>query len=285
MTRTEENGKFVFSDEFRMITSPKLHKHCIHLYCKAGEGSFLFSDRCFHFREGDLVILVAPAEVSNPAPHPDLSVEFFSADLKYLHSLEPSNSYSIGGGISLYEDPVIPLSADNAQRFLDDIHRLRDRMGDTHYRFYHELMASLCLTMIYDNFEFHALYCGSSETTQRASFVVKELMRLLASGECRTERSVDHYAQRLTVTSKYLSNTVRRVTGRSVMSYIDRYAVPMLKEMLDDERLSLQQIAERMNFSSLSYFSRYCTKHLGQSPAQYRRSLQPSGGKATRPIR
>jgi AraC-like DNA-binding protein len=32
-----------------------------------------------------------------------------------------------------------------------------------------------------------------------------------------------------------------------------------------------------MNFTSLSYFSRYCTKHLGLSPSEYRRSLQPKG--------
>ena len=44
-----------------------------------------------------------------------------------------------------------------------------------------------------------------------------------------------------------------------------------------DECLSLTQIADRMNFTSLSYFSRYCTKHLGQSPSDYRRSLQPRG--------
>ena len=35
------------------------------------------------------------------------------------------------------------------------------------------------------------------------------------------------------------------------------------------------KIAELMNFASLSYFSRYCTKHLGQSPSEYRQSLQP----------
>ena len=33
--------------------------------------------------------------------------------------------------------------------------------------------------------------------------------------------------------------------------------------------------ADLMNFTSLSYFSRYCTKHLGQSPSDYRMSLQP----------
>ena len=49
----------------------------------------------------------------------------------------------------------------------------------------------------------------------------------------------------------------------------------MLKDYLNDERLSLTQIADLMNFTSLSYFSRYCTKHLGQSPSEYRFSLQP----------
>ena len=53
------------------------------------------------------------------------------------------------------------------------------------------------------------------------------------------------------------------------------HTVPILKGYLGDERLSLTQIAELMNFASLSYFSRYCTKHLGQSPSEYRQSLQP----------
>lgn len=86
---------------------------------------------------------------------------------------------------------------------------------------------------------------------------------------------VRYYAGRLNVSPKYLYSTVKRVTGHSVSSYIDRYTVPIVKDYLADERLSLSQIAERMNFTSLSYFSRYCSKHLGQSPSEYRLSLQP----------
>ena len=60
------------------------------------------------------------------------------------------------------------------------------------------------------------------------------------------------------------------------MSFIDRYTVPILKEYLDNPRYSLTQIADRMNFNSLSYFCRYCKKHLGATPTEYRSSLQPS---------
>ena len=99
----------------------------------------------------------------------------------------------------------------------------------------------------------------------------------LAEGNSRTERTVGWYARQLHVSEKYLSSTVKRLTGGSVMSYIDRHTVPILKEYLDNPRYSLTQIAERMNFASLSYFSRYCKKHLGMSPSQYRSSLQPQG--------
>ena len=111
--------------------------------------------------------------------------------------------------------------------------------------------------------------------TDRTAYIVKQLMALLATGISRTERDVSYYAERLNVSPKYLSATIKRVTGHSVTSYIDRHTIPILKEYLNDEPLSLTQIADMMNFTSLSYFSRYCTKHLGLSPSEYRLSLQP----------
>ncbi|PDP82997.1 helix-turn-helix domain-containing protein [Prevotella intermedia] len=51
--------------------------------------------------------------------------------------------------------------------------------------------------------------------------------------------------------------------------------MPIIKDYLNNESLSLTQIADLMDFTSLSYFSRYCTKHLGMTPSEYRMSLQP----------
>ena len=234
--------------------------------------------------------------VCNLAAHDDLQVEWFAADYKFLQNLLPSNNYSIGGSISLNQDPVINLSDEQAQHLLEDFHRLRDRMDDSHLQFYRELMGSLCLTMMYDIFEAHAQRDATGSLcltmmydifeahaqrdatdthTDRTAYIVKQLMALLATGISRTERDVNYYAERLNVSPKYLSATIKRVTGHSVTSYIDRHTVPILKDYLNDERLSLTQIADLMNFTSLSYFSRYCTKHLGQSPSEYRQSLQP----------
>ena len=266
---------FQYSTDFHAMNAPALSHTCMHLLCTAGEGSFVFNERCYHVVKNDLVVIPMPARVSNLAAHADMRVEWFAADYKFLQNLLPSNNYSIGGSISLNQDPVISLTAEQASHLLADFHRLRERMGDRQLQFYHELMGSLCLTMMYDIFEAHAQRDATDTHSDRTAYIVKQLMALLATGISRTERDVSYYAERLNVSPKYLSATVKRVTGHSVTSYINRHTVPILKDYLNDERLSLTQIAEHMNFASLSYFSRYCTKHLGQSPSEYRQSLQP----------
>ena len=247
---------FLYSTDFFEMNGPELNHTCMHLLCTASEGSFVFNEHCYHIMKNDLVVIPMPDRIKNLAAHPDMLVEWFAADYKFLQNLLPSNNYSIGGSISLNRDPVISLNDEQARRMLEDFHRLRDRMGDRDLQFYHQLMGSLCLTMMYDIFEAHAQREATDTHTDRTAYIVKQLMALLATGVC-------------------LSATVKRVTGHSVTSYIDRHAIPILKDYLDDDRLSLTQIAERMNFTSLSYFSRYCSKHLGHSPSEYRRSLQP----------
>ncbi len=270
---------FRYSTDFQKINSPELRHTCMHMLCTAGEGSFVFNERCYHIMKNDLVVTPLPCRIKNLAAHPDLRVEWFAADNQFLQSLLPSNNYSIGGSISLNQNPVVPLTDTQASHLLNDFHRLRDRLTDRDLLFYRELMGSLCLTMMYDIFEPHAQRDATDTHTDRTAFIVKQLMQLLSTGISRTERGVSYYAERLNVSPKYLSATIKRVTGHSVSSYIDRHTVPILKDYLGDERLSLTQIAEHMNFASLSYFSRYCTKHLGQSPSEYRQSLQPKQGK------
>ena len=268
-------AEFQYSTDFYGMNSRELSHTCMHLLCLAGEGSFVFNEHCYHIAKNDLVVIPMPNRVSNLAAHAELQVEWFAADYKFLQNLLPSNNYSIGGSISLNQDPVIKLTDEQSQHLLADFHRLRNRMNDNLLHFYHELMGSLCLTMMYDIFEAHAQRESTDSHTDRTAYIVKQLMALLSTGISRTERDVSYYASRLNVSAKYLSATIKRVTGHSVTTYIDRYTIPILKDYLNDERLSLTQIADMMNFTTLSYFSRYCKKHLGRSPSEYRLSLQP----------
>lgn len=274
MARNNE-VKIVHSTQFSLIGSVRLKGWCVHLVCLRGEGAFTYGGRPFQVRRHDAVVINAPQQVRVVGQSEDMEVEVLAAPLDFLSSQLPANNYGIGGSISLYDNPVIPLSEEDAGRLVRDIHNIRDRIADTGHLFYRELIGGLALPLIYDLFYFHAKSHASAFATDRSMYVVKELMALLESGRSKRFREVSYYAEQLNVSAKYLSDTVRRQTGKSVTYYIDRYTVPMVREYLENPALSVVQIADEMNFTSLSYFSRYVTKHLGMSPRAYRDSLVP----------
>ena len=262
--------RIIHSTDFHTISDHSLKGYCIHLLCLSGEASFTYNKHDFTVHRNNALVISYPEEVVVNKVSADLRVLIVAAPAKYLYSLLPSVNYGVSGRISLYDDPVIPLSEQCARLLCRDFTNLIERIPDTNHTFYHEIIGSLAVTMIYDIYYFHSLVHGTQTTTDRKAYVVKGLVAMLEKGASLQHREVAYYAERLNVTPKYLTETIKRVTGNSVTFLIDRYTVTILKKLLNNPNLSISQIAERMCFSSLSYFSRYVTKQLGMSPAKYR---------------
>ena len=263
-------AEIIYSEDINLINSTHFTDWGVHLICNEGDAMFLFNSKPVTIQKNDAAVINHPELVTHINASDDLKIRFIAAPFKFLYNLLPANHYGIGGHISLFENPVIPLSEEDALRFNNDIEHLRVRRTDLHHLFYDELIGSLALTMIYDLFDFHAKLHGESNPTERTTNVIKRLLSLLESGRAKRYREVAYYANELNVSPKYLSETVKRLTGNSVMNLIDKYAVPVLIDFLKNSQLSFSQISEEMNFSSLSYFSRYAQKHLGMSPTEYR---------------
>ncbi len=268
VSRTTD-AEIVYSESFAEINSARFAGWGVHLICHAGEGSFRFNGRRVEVRRNAAAVITNPELVSDIRAGAGMRVGFIAAPFDFMYSLLPANHYGISGCISLFDDPVIPLSEEDAARFTADIRRIRERMNDRHL-FYSGLMGSLTLTMIYDLFDFHAKLHDVIPASGRAAHIVRLLMSMLETGRCRRHRDVAYYAGQLNVTAKYLSETVKRNTGRSVSCLIARHTAPIIREYLNNSGLSLTQISDEMNFSSLSYFSRYVRKHLGTAPGEYR---------------
>ncbi len=273
--KRKPEAEIIYSESFADINSPRFTDWGVHLLCLAGEGRFMYNGRPICVRRNDAAVISHPELVGNIESGEGLRVEFIAAPFAFLYSLLPANHYGVSGRISLFDDPVIPLSAEDAERLHADLHRIRKRMDDKGHLFHDELMGSLALTMIYDLFDFHAKRHDGVSATDRTAHIVRRLLSLLEAGRCKRYREVAYYAEQLNVTPKYLSETVKRNTGRSVSYLIDRHTVPMIAGYLRNSDMSLTQICEEMHFSSLSYFSRYVQKHLGMSPRKYRAAHLP----------
>ena len=87
---------------------------------------------------------------------------------------------------------------------------------------------------------------------------------------CPKEREVGFYADKLHITSRYLSSITQNVADKSAKYIIDKHAIQRIKIMLKYSNMSIQDISYELNFPDQSFFARYFKKHTGMTPLEYR---------------
>ena len=96
----------------------------------------------------------------------------------------------------------------------------------------------------------------------------------LLSENYTTEREVSWYADRMNLTSRYLTTTIRKVSGHTVSDWICRFIIKDAKYLLKHSEMTVQQVAYELNFPNQSFFGKFFKKHTGMSPGTYRNSKE-----------
>ena len=89
----------------------------------------------------------------------------------------------------------------------------------------------------------------------------------------RTSRDVSFYADELCVTVKYLSSVVKEKNGIPALDFIEQYVITECKALLSSTTMTIQQIADELNFPSQSVFGKYFKRVTGLSPREYRNRM------------
>ena len=82
------------------------------------------------------------------------------------------------------------------------------------------------------------------------------------------------YAEQLNVSPRYLGQMTRRVSGRSPKAIIDDRIIAEVTTMLTAAHYPLQEVAQRLGFSSQAHLSRFFKKRKGVSPTEYQHRKQ-----------
>ena len=150
---------------------------------------------------------------------------------------------------------------------------LADRVGRPGHLFRKEMMGHLLMVHILDLYDIHARSQAALHVSERIAAILRRFIEMLHRKEYIRHRDLDFYASQLCITPHYLSELCKKISGQPATYWIDRFTIHEITRLLRRKELSLTEIAERMNFSSLSYFSRYVQKRTGCPPNKYRSSL------------
>ncbi len=108
----------------------------------------------------------------------------------------------------------------------------------------------------------------------RAPQGLAERFVLLVGQRVREHVKVSDYARELQVSRDRLGSAVRRATGLSPQAYLHQVLIREASELLASTGMPIGQVAFRLGFSDPAYFTRFFTRHQGESPARFRRKAK-----------
>ena len=88
---------------------------------------------------------------------------------------------------------------------------------------------------------------------------------------CRTYSDVHFYADQLNVSSRYLAQVTRRISGKTPKNIIDEYMVKEIERELTTTTHTVQEIANDFGFSSQAHLTKFFKKMKGTTPSLFRK--------------
>ena len=85
---------------------------------------------------------------------------------------------------------------------------------------------------------------------------------------------VEDYARVLDISSKTLSRILNRYTSRTTKAYLDEYLLIKIKRYLLDEGLTLQEIANRLEFDEVTNLIKFFKKFENLTPSEFKKKQQ-----------
>lgn len=86
------------------------------------------------------------------------------------------------------------------------------------------------------------------------------------------ERSISFYAEKLSITPKYLSQVIYDISGQHARNWIRDHVILEAKALLKCGKYNVQQVSDMLNFANQSFFGVYFKKAVGCSPSAYQDS-------------
>ncbi|MCK0192514.1 response regulator transcription factor [Arenibacter sp. F20364] len=100
----------------------------------------------------------------------------------------------------------------------------------------------------------------------------QHLKKYFESGQLQEKGipSIEEIANKLTVSQRYLSDTLKQETGKTTTEHLQLYLIDEAKNILLKPNKSISEVAYELGFEYPQYFSRLFKKREGLSPSEYR---------------
>ena len=235
----------------------------------SGEATVQINTKNYTIRP-NMILFFSPDSVIRTERASSSAAGYFLAYSKsFINRIQVGLSTALPVFMHYRKSPILKVNEEDVHEVLG-IFRLMKmllRSDKTLYR--NEIIESLFKAAFYIISEISNREKEQLPKQGRCEVIFDEFMNLLEQ-HCRRERNVSFYAEQLDITPKYFSSAIKQVSGKTAARWIDDAVIMEAKNLLKFSGLSIQEIAEQLNFSTQSFFGKYFKQHTGVSPSRYK---------------
>ena len=110
---------------------------------------------------------------------------------------------------------------------------------------------------------------SDTKPSRHSDRLFQQFLELLSSSPVK-HRTVEYYANKLSITAKYLSNICKKYSGKTANAWITEHVMEDIRYYLISTDLSIKEICSYLGFPNPSFFGKYVKEHFGMTPTQFR---------------
>lgn len=225
-----------------------------------------------HHISPDTVLVLQPGQLIHLInKSDDFLIESLYVSVDFLITMPEFKGSSFSLGVHRF--PCLNISKEVRQNLLEYHSFIIKRYNRSNHKYNDDILQELLGAMVLEYLSIYNIDVEKEEykSSKRQEEITDNFFNLLMK-YCSTERSVSFYADKLCITPKYLSATVKQTTGRSVLEWIHEVFIINSKMLLRNTNKSISEICDTLNVPNDSFFCRFFKEQTGMSPMQYRNS-------------
>lgn len=262
----ESSGSVKFPENYLQ------HFHT-HILCTRGTINFVFNNKAYSAKAGEFVFWFADSQLTGVSFSNNFKAHVLFIERGLLDNNIPDQNWSIDVVLHSRANPILHLYDKNDKvKVILNFSLLYKRFLESGHRFYNETMQLQMQLFLFDMWHIFANEYERRKRTVESGSLYEQFMHLVQE-HCMEEREVQFYANHLHITPKYLNYVCKQNTDVTASEWIQRYAKERIILLLKNKNLNIAEIADKMEFSSRSFFTRYVKKMLGVTPSEFRNRL------------
>lgn len=245
------------------------------------DGNLNYGRTKYDFTNGAL-IFIAPGQVLQW----DNSVVFerkgFSINFHedFLKGTELAHQIKKYGFFSYSVNEALHLSPKEEKQIKSIVENIDVEYQNNHDEFSKEIIISQLDTLLkYANRFYERQFLNRKDLSNDLLEKFKaHVSKFFESGQIQEKGipSIERIAGKMMVSQRYLSDTLKKETGKTTTEHLHLYIIKEAKHILLQPNKSISEVAYELGFGYPPYFSRLFKKKEGISPTQYREKYNPN---------